>query len=177
MGDKNVMGVDQDKKPGSWWPYTPAQVKRFVVVLVTTCTAVGGTVWGMLEFMVEPMVDARVEVRLEEHDKKKASRWDTAGELLGVKGDVVPYKLKEIFVTVDSLVAGVHRFEQEYKPWLDEWSSRTILVRYLDDQGQEWWNWRDNRGHPVVEYEGGYSWIVYSSQKIYPIPPPKGANN
>lgn len=162
--------MTDNKKHSAWCPYTPAQIKRFIVVLFTVCTAVGGTVWGMLEFMVEPMVDARVEERLQEHDKEKQSRWDIMGDLIGTPGDVVPYRLKEMVVTVDSLVAGVQRFESEYKPWLDKWSERTILVRYLDDQGQEWWNWRDNRGHPVVEYDNGFSWIVYSSSKVYPIP-------
>lgn len=156
----------------NWWPYSPGQVKKFVLVLFTTCAAIGGTVWGMLEWMVEPMVDARVEIRLEE-ERSKQSRWDTTGDLIGVKGDLVPYEIKKLFDLVDTLIVEVHKYEREYKPYIDKWKNRTLLVRFMDENGQDWWNWRDNRPHPVVEYDHGYSWIVYGGRKTYPIALPE----
>lgn len=154
----------------NWWPYSAAQVKKFILVLFTTCTAVGGTVWGVLEFMVDPMVEAKVQEL-----QQKRSRWDITGDLIGTSGDMVPYEIKQVLITVDSLVAGIDRFERIYRPWLDTWTTRTLLVPYTDSEGHNYYNWRDNRGHPVVQYENGYPWIIYAGQRVYPIPIPKPA--
>ena len=151
-------------------PYTPKQIKTFVIAFVATVSTVGGTVWATLEFMVDPMVEAKVSELMEEEKKNKQSRWETTGKLMGIDGDLVPYELKEIHVKVDSIVSSLERFKNDYQPWLDKWMSRTLLIRYLDDNGDEYMNWRDGRGHPIVEYINGCPWIVYSSQKIYPLP-------
>lgn len=152
------------------FPYSPKQIKTFVAVLFTFCASVGGTVWGMLEFMVDPMVEARFEQlqdEKEEAERSKKSRWEITGELIGVSGDRMPYRLFEMSLAIDSITAGLSTFEKIYRPVLDKEMRENRLGLFMDENGEEWWQARDGRAYRVAGYEDGRGWFIYHGAKRY----------
>lgn len=142
------------------------QLLKFAVVAA-------GILWGTLAYYLGPYVEDKIQAnerKIEERDKNKKSFRSELGEFWDLPAEAVPYELNLRLVKVDCLITKTKEFQAKYQSYLDEQMSRTLLIRYLDDQGQEFFTWRDGRPHPVVEYDNGCPWIVYSNRKIYPLP-------
>jgi len=145
--------TDEEKKNA--WKIVLAQVKVFGVTV-----ALGlGTIWGIVEIYLEDYVKEVATTVIEERSEKQSFR-EVLGEKLKVPADEVPYHVCVKLTQVDSLVSEIKRFEGAYVPFLEHQMNITVIYRYLDDIGDEWWHGYDNRDYRV-NYDNGVAWVVY----------------
>lgn len=147
------MKTPEEKKAAIKWMLS--QIKIFGI----TFSAALACVWGVAEVYLEDYVrDTAIEV-IEEKTDKKSFR-DILSDELRVSSDAVPYYLSGKLVEVDSLRNRVFSFQTKYKPLLDEQIKITVIYRYLDENGEEWWHGYDNRSYRV-NYDEGRAWVLY----------------
>jgi hypothetical protein len=122
-----------------------------------------GTVWGYCKVYIGDQIrEITIEV-LEDLDQKKSFR-EVLGEQLDVPTDVVPYYLTGKVIEIDSIKSQIQTFEESYVPYLEAQMKITVIYRFLDDVGDEWWHGFDGRNYRV-NYENGKPWVVYHSHR------------
>jgi len=147
----------EDKKNAITW--LVKQLKAFGVVAGITITLIGSGMWYVISKYLDGYVDTKVHSIIDEKNGKKSFR-EVLGEQLNVPTDAVPYYLSGKLVEVDSLFNEVKRFEESYIPFLDKQMTITVIYRYLDENGDEWWHGYDNRDYRV-NYTDGTAWVIY----------------
>ena len=147
------MKTSEEKQAAIKWLLS--QLKVFGL----TFTAAMTTVWGVAEFYLEDYVKETATQIIEERTDKKSFR-DILSEELKVSSDAVPYYLSGKLVEVDTLNNRLFMFQTKYKPILDTQIKYTVIYRYLDENGEEWWHGYDNRSYRV-NYDEGKAWVLY----------------
>ena len=149
---------------------TPEEKKKaikWIVSLLKTygiaVAAAGASVWGVAQYYLEDYVKEVATQVIEEAHGNKSFR-EVLGEQLDIPTDVVPYYLTGKIVEIDSIESQIQTFEESYVPYLEAQMKITVIYRFLDDVGDEWWHGFDGRNYRV-NYENGQPWVVYHSHR------------
>lgn len=149
---------------------TPEEKKKavkWILSLLKTygiaVAAAGASVWGVAQYYLEDYVKEVATQVIEEAHGNKSFR-EILGEQLDVPTDVVPYYLTGKIVEIDSIESQIQTFEESYVPYLEAQMEITVIYRFLDNVGDEWWHGFDGRNYRV-NYEKGQPWVVYHSHR------------
>ena len=128
-----------------------------------TIAAAGASVWAVAQYYLEDYVkEVAIEI-IEEREEKKSFR-EILGDQLSIPEDVVPYYLTGKIVEIDSIKSEIKNFEEEYVPFLQNQMKITVIYRFLDEVGDEWWHGFDGRNYRV-NYDDGHPWVVYHGHR------------
>ncbi|MHA1123747.1 MAG: hypothetical protein ACTSPC_13200 [Candidatus Heimdallarchaeota archaeon] len=122
-----------------------------------------GTVWGYLKVNLEDQIKKITIDVLEEVNDKESFR-DILGDQLEIPSDVVPYYLTGKIIEIDSIESQIRTFEENYIPFLETQMKITVIYRFLDEVGDEWWHGFDGRNYRV-NYDNGQPWVVYHGHR------------
>lgn len=147
----------EEKKTAVKWIWS--QIKTYAAVVA----AGGATVWGVAEYYLEDYVEDVATEIIEEKTDKKSFR-EILGEQLEVPSDLVPYYVTSKFIALDSIISQVKAFEDKYMPILDAHMKITVIYRFIDEFGDEWWHGFDGRNYRV-NYDEGHPWVVYHGHR------------
>jgi len=132
------MKTPEEKKAAIKWLISQAKIFGLTFSAALAC------VWGVAEFYLEDYVKQTATEIIEEKTSKKSFR-DILSDEFSVSAEAVPYYLSGKLIEVDTLKNRVYSFQTKYRPILDEQIKITVIYRYLDENGEEWWHGYDNR--------------------------------
>ena len=147
----------EEKKKALKW------VVNILKIYVPIIVAGIGTVWGFAKVYLDDYVREVVTEVIEEENQQESFR-DILGNQLNVPSDVVPYFITGKIVEIDSIQSQIMTFEKNYVPFLEAQMKITVIYRFLDELGDEWWHGPDGRNYRV-NYENGQAWVVYHSHR------------
>ena len=151
------LNTPEEKKNAVKWLISQAKVFGITIL------AAFGTVWGVAEIYLESYVKEVATQVIEETNGTKSFR-EILGEQLDIPTDIVPYHLTKKLIEIDSIESQILVFEESYIPFIESQMSITVIYRYLDEVGDEWWHGYDGRNYRV-NYENGQPWVVYHSHR------------
>ena len=147
----------EEKKNAVKWLWSQLKIYGIAVA------AAGASVWGVAQYYLEDYVKEVATQVIEEAHGNKSFR-EILGEQLDVPTDVVPYYLTGKIIEIDSIESQIHVFEENYVPFLESQMKITVIYRFLDEYGDEWWHGFDGRNYRV-NYDNGIPWVVYHGHR------------
>lgn len=147
----------EEKKNALKWLWN--SLKLYGLIIVSGF----GTVWGVAQYYLEDYVKEVSAEVFEQMQDQKSFR-EILGEQLEIPTDIVPYFVTEKIIEIDSIQSQIKTFEQSYVPFLEAQMKITVIYRFLDELGDEWWHGPDGRNYRV-NYDNGQAWVVYHSHR------------
>jgi len=149
--------TSEEKKNALKWLLSQAKIYAIAVA------AAGASVWGVAQYYLEDYVKDTATQIIEEKNGNQSFR-EILGEQLDIPTDIVPYYLTGKITEIDSIESQITFFEESYVPFLEAQMKITVIYRYLDEVGDEWWHGYDDRNYRV-NYDNGHPWVVYHGHR------------